>query len=158
MTEVIEDLYPDTEPLAQRTTARETIPRSELYDEMMDPLTDRQRAALEASYFAGYIGWPRTSTGREVAGMLGFHSRRSRSTCGRPTESSSRRSTTIGDDRIVRSVGSFDSSIGIECPLREPDGRVVRPRKNDSGRCYGSHQSGSASTRSIDTTVAFPQS
>lgn len=71
VTEAIEDLYPGTELLAQRTTARETISRSELYGEMMDQLTDKQRAALEASYFAGYFDWPRTSTGKEVAAMLG---------------------------------------------------------------------------------------
>lgn len=71
VTEAIEDIYPGTELLAQRTTARETISRSELYGEMMDRLTDKQRAALEASYFAGYFDWPRTSTGREIAAMLG---------------------------------------------------------------------------------------
>ncbi|RXK48562.1 PAS domain S-box protein [Halorientalis pallida] len=35
-----------------------------------DKLTDRQRAALSAAYFAGYFDWPRDSTAEEVADSL----------------------------------------------------------------------------------------
>jgi len=32
-----------------------------------DELTEKQRAALETAYFAGYFDWPRGSTGEEIA-------------------------------------------------------------------------------------------
>jgi len=37
-----------------------------------DELTEKQRAALETAYFAGYFDWPRGSTGEEIAERLGI--------------------------------------------------------------------------------------
>ena len=39
-------------------------------DGVDDKLTDRQRAALSAAYFAGYFHWPRDSTAEDVADSL----------------------------------------------------------------------------------------
>jgi predicted DNA binding protein len=36
-----------------------------------DELTDRQRAALEAAYYAGFFEWPREHSGESVADSLG---------------------------------------------------------------------------------------
>jgi predicted DNA binding protein len=71
VTEAIQELYPETELLAQRTTAREEATRLKRAVAVADELTEKQHAALEASYFAGYFDWPRTKTGREIAAMLG---------------------------------------------------------------------------------------
>jgi PAS domain S-box-containing protein len=72
VTEALEDAYPGTELLAQRTTTREGTTRQELHAVLTDRLTDKQRAALETAYFAGYFDWPRTNTGEEVADLLGL--------------------------------------------------------------------------------------
>ncbi|APW98725.1 PAS sensor protein [Halobiforma lacisalsi AJ5] len=42
-----------------------------LYDVVVDELTDRQFAALEAAYFSGYFDTPRTSTGDELSERFG---------------------------------------------------------------------------------------
>ncbi|WP_049919977.1 helix-turn-helix domain-containing protein [Halobiforma nitratireducens] len=42
-----------------------------LYDVVVDELTERQFAALEAAYFSGYFDSPRTSTGDELADRFG---------------------------------------------------------------------------------------
>ncbi|AGB32947.1 Bacterio-opsin activator HTH domain protein [Natrinema pellirubrum DSM 15624] len=72
MIELIRDQRDDATYLAQRTTERgdrnDTGPLSVLEDE----LTDKQRAALETAYFAGYFDWPRGSTGEEIAERLGI--------------------------------------------------------------------------------------
>lgn len=68
----IKDIYPETELLAQRTTAHNETSRQELHGAITDKLTDKQRSALEAAYFAGYFEWPRSSTGEEVATLLGL--------------------------------------------------------------------------------------
>jgi HTH-type transcriptional regulator, bacterioopsin transcriptional activator and related proteins len=64
--------YADAELLAQRTKTRDETSRRELHDVLADRLTDKQRAALEASYFAGYFDWPRGHTGEEIAELLGL--------------------------------------------------------------------------------------
>lgn len=69
--ERIEDAYPGTELLAQRTVTREGTNRQELHGVLTDALTDKQRAALETAYLAGYFDWPRTNSGEEVADLLG---------------------------------------------------------------------------------------
>ena len=64
--------YPDTEVVAQRqtTTTRRTIQHVEAV--LDQGLTERQQAALEAAFFAGFFSWPRESTGEEVADSLGI--------------------------------------------------------------------------------------
>ena len=63
----------DVELAAQRT-----VPRSDHPDRarisLEDTLSDRQQAALEVAYYAGYFEWPRDSTAEEVADSLGVSS------------------------------------------------------------------------------------
>ncbi|WP_277540138.1 bacterio-opsin activator domain-containing protein [Haloarcula laminariae] len=61
----------DMEMLRRRQTTRS--PRS-LDSRLLDSLTDRQRAALDAAYFMGYFNWPRENAGPAVAERLGVSS------------------------------------------------------------------------------------
>jgi PAS domain S-box-containing protein len=66
----VQETYAGAEVIAQRqTTQRERTSRG-LNTAVLDELTERQRAALEAAYFAGFFEWPRESTGEEVAESL----------------------------------------------------------------------------------------
>lgn len=69
--EAVNEVHPGTELLAQRTVERGPKTTQEIYREVMDRLTTKQRAALETAYFAGYFDWPRAATGEEVADILG---------------------------------------------------------------------------------------
>jgi predicted DNA binding protein len=69
--DTIDEIYPGTELVAQRTSEREPRTAREVYEVLLDRLTEKQRAALETAYFAGYFEWPRTATGEEVADVLG---------------------------------------------------------------------------------------
>lgn len=70
---LIDDLresYPGVEPVTrrQKTVRRRTAER---FATTLDAeLTDRQRAALEAGYAAGFFEWPRDSSGEDVADAL----------------------------------------------------------------------------------------
>ncbi|MFC6716789.1 bacterio-opsin activator domain-containing protein [Natrialbaceae archaeon GCM10025810] len=69
--ELIQERHADITYMAQRTrerTSSDSSPRSVLDRR----LTDKQRAALETAYFAGYFDWPRGSTGEEIAERLGI--------------------------------------------------------------------------------------
>jgi HTH-type transcriptional regulator, bacterioopsin transcriptional activator and related proteins len=62
--------FPGTELVGVRSTTREPRTSGEIRAELLEPLTERQRTALETAYFSGYFDWPRTSTGEEVAETL----------------------------------------------------------------------------------------
>jgi predicted DNA binding protein len=62
---------PYVEAVGQRTVPRRGKTVGTLRTTVEDRLTDKQRAALEAAYFAGYFGHTRESTGNEVAESLG---------------------------------------------------------------------------------------
>lgn len=67
----------DTELVAKREVERPARPARtarDFRDELVDRLTDRQRAALRAAYHGGYFDWPRESTAEEVADSLGVAS------------------------------------------------------------------------------------
>ncbi|MFC7204835.1 bacterio-opsin activator domain-containing protein [Haloferax namakaokahaiae] len=68
VTDAIQTEYPGTE-----MTARRQITRIEpdVEDTLTNELTDRQRAALEASFHAGFFEWPRANSGKDIAEMLG---------------------------------------------------------------------------------------
>ena len=66
----VNEVYPETELIAQRNTVREVRTVLEITAELTDRLTNKQRAAIETAFFAGYFEWPRTLTGEEVAAML----------------------------------------------------------------------------------------
>ncbi len=62
------------ELVAKRETERDLQTAREFRRDLDDRLTDAQRTALRASYFAGYYEWPRDSTAEEVAASLGVSS------------------------------------------------------------------------------------
>ncbi|MFA9425450.1 bacterio-opsin activator domain-containing protein [Natronorubrum sp. A-ect3] len=72
MIELINEQRPDVTYLAQRTSERSERDESRSMSVLDDHLTDKQRAALETAYFAGYFDWPRESTGEEIAERLGI--------------------------------------------------------------------------------------
>ncbi|OAQ52685.1 signal transduction histidine kinase [Natrinema mahii] len=72
MIELIQDQRADATYLAQRTTERSDRSDAGPSSVLADELTDKQRAALETAYFAGYFDWPRGSTGEEIAERLGI--------------------------------------------------------------------------------------
>ncbi|RQG95303.1 bacterio-opsin activator domain-containing protein [Natrarchaeobius oligotrophus] len=72
MIELIKEQRNDVTYLAQRTTERSARSDSESQSVLEGELTEKQRAALETAYFAGYFDWPRESTGEEIAERLGI--------------------------------------------------------------------------------------
>jgi len=69
MVDDVRDTYADatlvTRQQVSRTDSRQRIERT-----LIEELTDRQRASLEASFHAGFFDWPRESSGEEVAESL----------------------------------------------------------------------------------------
>ncbi|MDG5758158.1 bacterio-opsin activator domain-containing protein [Natronococcus sp. A-GB1] len=72
MIELLKEQRPDVTYLAQRTTERGDRSESGSESVLESDLTEKQRAALETAYFAGYFDWPRESTGEEIADRLGI--------------------------------------------------------------------------------------
>ncbi|QFU82783.1 bacterio-opsin activator domain-containing protein [Natronorubrum aibiense] len=72
MIELIKEQRDDVSYLAQRTSERSERDESGSSSVLEEELTDKQRAALETAYFAGYFDWPRESTGEEIADRLGI--------------------------------------------------------------------------------------
>ena len=66
----VQEAYPDAEVIAQRQTTREVGSTAGVSTAVLDGLTERQRAALESAYYAGFFEWPRDSTGEDVAASL----------------------------------------------------------------------------------------
>jgi len=71
LVEGFQQRYPDSELVAQRQRERAIRSLFELQDALESELTDRQWEALETAYSAGYFGWPRETSGQEVAELLG---------------------------------------------------------------------------------------
>ncbi|WP_276260311.1 PAS domain S-box protein [Haloglomus litoreum] len=71
LVEGFQERYPDAELVAQRQRERTIRSLFELQDALETELTDRQWEALETAYSAGYFGWPRETSGQEVAELLG---------------------------------------------------------------------------------------
>jgi len=67
----ITERVPGAEVVAQRERKRPDRTVQEFRAALADDLTDRQRSALEAAFYAGFFEWPRESTGEEVAESLG---------------------------------------------------------------------------------------
>ncbi|WP_049926749.1 bacterio-opsin activator domain-containing protein [Halopiger goleimassiliensis] len=72
MIELINEDRDDVTYLAQRTTERSRRPDAGSQSVLEEELTEKQRAALETAYYAGYFDWPRGSTGEEIADRLGI--------------------------------------------------------------------------------------
>ncbi|WP_338740444.1 PAS domain S-box protein [Haloplanus salilacus] len=66
----LQETYLDVRIDGQRQVGRETPPSERVPGTLVEDLTERQRAALEAGYFGGYFDWPRHRSGEEVAASL----------------------------------------------------------------------------------------
>jgi len=66
--------FPGVELVAKRDREREVRSARAFRQELSERLTEAQRTALRATYFAGYYNWPRDSTAEEVADSLGIAS------------------------------------------------------------------------------------
>jgi HTH-type transcriptional regulator, bacterioopsin transcriptional activator and related proteins len=66
----ITEIYSGAELLNRKPAVRSRPNRQELHSVITDKLTNKQQAALEAAYFAGYFEQPRTNTGEEVAELM----------------------------------------------------------------------------------------
>lgn len=64
--------HPDGELRAQRQVERSGTTRQAFRAVLEADLTARQREVLRAAYLSGFFGWPRESTGEEVAESLGI--------------------------------------------------------------------------------------
>ncbi|WP_241431233.1 bacterio-opsin activator domain-containing protein [Halococcus thailandensis] len=72
MVAAFERAHPGSELLSKHTVDRsDDATARQAVDER---LTDKQRAALRAAYFAGYYEWPRRSTAEEIADSMGVSS------------------------------------------------------------------------------------
>jgi PAS domain S-box-containing protein len=71
LTDALREVYPTVELLSRRQVPRAPDTIDPLHRVLEDDLTDRQRAALEAAYQAGFFEWPRDSSGEEVAAAIG---------------------------------------------------------------------------------------
>jgi PAS domain S-box-containing protein len=69
--ESIQDSMSGTEVVARRERERPERTVEEFRSTLEDDLTERQRSALDAAYYAGFFEWPRESTGEEVSESLG---------------------------------------------------------------------------------------
>ena len=68
--DTVQDAFPEAEPFARRQVTRSSGSASAARA-VSDELTDRQQAALEAAYYAGFFEWPREHSGESVADSLG---------------------------------------------------------------------------------------
>ena len=68
----VRESYPEARVIAQRQTPRQEEPDPQHHPSFLDDLTERQRAALESAFYAGFFEWPRDSNGEDVAKSLGI--------------------------------------------------------------------------------------
>jgi len=79
--DAVEDAYPAVEMLRRKQVDRADDDSRRVRRQFTADLTDRQHAALEAAYHAGFFEWPRDADGTDVADSLGvapptFHQHR----------------------------------------------------------------------------------
>ncbi|WP_256298480.1 bacterio-opsin activator domain-containing protein [Haloarchaeobius salinus] len=66
----VQSTYDDIDLVSKREVERSVQSTESFRQDLGDRLTDRQRAALETAYSAGYYEWPRDSTAEEVADAM----------------------------------------------------------------------------------------
>jgi DNA-binding MarR family transcriptional regulator len=71
--DAFERAHPGSELLSKHTVER-SVDDASVRRSVGERLTDKQRAALRAAYFAGYYEWPRRSTAEEIAASMGVSS------------------------------------------------------------------------------------
>ncbi|WP_246999696.1 PAS domain S-box protein [Halosolutus gelatinilyticus] len=69
--EAVKSRFSDSELASKRKRERSVQTCREFQAALEEALSDRQRAALAAAYYAGFFEWPRDSSGEEVAESLG---------------------------------------------------------------------------------------
>ena len=72
--DAFEASYPGSELLSKRTVELPLRTEGTFRRALDERLTQKQRAALRAAYFAGYYDWPRESTAEQVANSIGVTS------------------------------------------------------------------------------------
>ncbi|SEO19108.1 PAS domain S-box-containing protein [Halorientalis persicus] len=69
--DVVETAYQTAEMRRRRQITRAAADPQRIQRKLLADLTEKQRAALEAAYHAGFFGWPRDVSGEELADSLG---------------------------------------------------------------------------------------
>ncbi len=72
--DAIQRSFPTMEIVSQRQVSRNDLSAFDARDALLEALTERQRTAVEAAYYAGFFEWPRDSSGEDVASSLGVSS------------------------------------------------------------------------------------
>lgn len=111
--EMLRSAYPSVELVGRRTVERDSHTGQELAASLLEGLTDRQLEVLRTAYFAGFFEWPRTSTGEDVAAMLGV------------TQPTVNRHLRLGQQRLLTQL------FGDESPSDRTDARTARPADTD---------------------------
>ncbi|MBX0295679.1 PAS domain S-box protein [Haloarcula nitratireducens] len=70
ITDVLQDTYPETKLMTRHSVVQTDDMATRVAEALVEDLTDRQRAVVEAAYHAGFFEWPRRSSGEEVADSL----------------------------------------------------------------------------------------
>ncbi|MFB6184707.1 MAG: bacterio-opsin activator domain-containing protein [Haloarculaceae archaeon] len=66
----LQEAYPTIETLTRRQVTRRENAAARVERVLAEQLTERQRAALETAFYAGFFEWPRETTGEDVAASL----------------------------------------------------------------------------------------
>jgi len=111
--EMLRNAYPSVELVGRRTVERGAHTSQELVATLLEGLTDRQLEVLRTAYFAGFFEWPRTSTGEDVAAMLGV------------TQPTVNRHLRLGQQRLLTRLFDDESS------SNQTDERTTRPANGD---------------------------
>ncbi|MHC3438687.1 PAS domain S-box protein [Natrialbaceae archaeon A-gly3] len=69
-----DDEFADVDMIAKREHERSVQTADEFRQSVDDRLTEKQQAAVEAAYAAGYYDWPRETTAEELAESMGISS------------------------------------------------------------------------------------
>ncbi|UWG47701.1 Signal transduction regulator [Halanaeroarchaeum sp. HSR-CO] len=72
--EAITDAYPGMEMVTQRNLKRNHHSEHTRRGVVLEELTDRQRATIQAAYHAGFYEWPRSTSGQDLAASMGVDS------------------------------------------------------------------------------------
>jgi len=68
--DIVQTTYPTAELLKHRQITRPDTTAERVRHVLTDELTDRQRAALESAYHAGFFEWPRDASGEDISDSL----------------------------------------------------------------------------------------
>ena len=68
----IQDRYPQTKLVSQRTEARSKSTNQEFVAAVEEALTDRQFTVLRKAHISGFYEWPRDTSGKDIAESMGI--------------------------------------------------------------------------------------